>query len=638
MKDGFIRAAASSPEIKVGDCKFNRNSIFKAIDDAQVKQAALLVLPELCVTSYTCGDLFLQQHLLDSALSALMEICEHTKKKNMVVVAGLPISVDGLLYNCAAVIAGGELLGLVPKTYIPNYTEFYEQRYFAPAPAQNGIAVIDNKNYPFGQKLLFRCRELPKLVLGVEICEDLFATLSPSSSHSLFGATVIANPSASDEVAGKPRLRREIVAVQSAKSVCGYVYCNAPASESTTDVVYSAHNIIAENGTVLAESAPFCGGYAQTELDIGRIDSERRRLSSVRKGLCFTDNVGYKVIEFSLEPSDTDLSRKFRKLPFVPDSEHERKERCEEILNIQCAGLIKRLEHTGCKKVVIGISGGLDSTLALLVCCRAFDMMHKDRSDIITVSMPCYGTTNRTKSNAQRLCSFLETEYRLIDITKSVELHLSEIGHAKNVFDAAFENAQARERTQVLMDISNMCGGIVLGTGDLSEQALGWSTYNGDHMSMYAVNTSVPKTLVRHLVEQLADEAGEELRRVLHDILATPISPELIPSDGDKIEQKTEDIVGPYELHDFFLYYVVRWGFPPKKIFRLAKNAFEGEYEEETIKKWLTVFYKRFFSNQFKRSCVPDGPKVGSVSLSPRGDFKMPSDASAAIWLCELTD
>ncbi|MEG2083217.1 MAG: NAD(+) synthase, partial [Oscillospiraceae bacterium] len=527
----------------------------------------------------------------------------------------------------------GRVLGVVPKSYPPNFAEFYELRHFSKAPSENGIIEICGARVPFGTKVLFRCVNLPEFVLGIEICEDLFVTEPPSGRHSLAGATLIANPSASDELVCKARFRRDVVKIQSSRNVGAYIYCNAPQSESTTDSVFSAHNIIAENGVMLAESLPFKEGLCETEIDLSRLAFERRRSTSVR------DNAegDYIFVDFTLGVKKLELTRKFRRFPFIPSDSAECDERCEDILNIQSIGLARRIEHIGCRTAVLGVSGGLDSTLALLVTSRAFASLGRSARGIISVTMPCFGTTERTKSNAQKMCERLGVEFSSVDITASVKQHLTDIGHDGTTPDVTLENAQARERTQVLMDIANLRGGIVVGTGDLSELALGWCTYNGDQMSMYGVNASVPKTLVRHLVLHCAESCSDDrLRAVLLDVLDTPVSPELLPSDGNKVTQKTEAVVGPYELHDFFLYYAIRYGFPPRKILRLAALAFAGDYDEKTIKKWLAVFYRRFFNSQFKRSCSPDGPKVGSVALSPRGDWKMPSDASAALWLKEL--
>ncbi len=635
MQNGFIKVAAKSPDLRVGDCAYNVGRMIEAVGQAAARGVRLLVFPELAVTGYTCGDLLLQRALLQSAQRELARLCEATRGKNMVVLAGLPVQTGGRLYNCAAVLCEGELLGLVPKRYLPNDTEFYEGRHFSPAPdGAPGTALVCGREVPFGTNLLFACREIPELVLAAELCADLFVGLSPSEYHALAGATVIANLSASDELVSKPAFRRSLVAIQSAKTVSGYVYCSAGRTESTDDVVFSGHCMVAENGSILDEAAPFGSGYAETELDVQRLDAERRRLAAQRPD----PGRPYLRVPFSLRVQETALTRRINPYPFLPEGE-ERAERFDSILAIQCAGLRKRLEHTGAKKAVIGVSGGLDSTLALLVCCRTMREMGRPMTDVLGISMPCFGTTSRTKSNAEALCESLGTSFRTIDIAAAVSQHLADIGHDGKTADVAYENAQARERTQILMDIANAEGGLVIGTGDLSELALGWCTYNGDHMSMYAVNCSVPKTLVRHLVAYIADTGGNgALGAVLRDVLDTPVSPELLPSDGEQIVQKTEDIVGPYELHDFFLYCFVRFGYPPDKIYRLARYAFARQYDPQTIKKWLSAFLRRFFSQQFKRACVPGGPKVGSVSLSPRGDWRMPTDASSTLWMKELED
>ncbi len=632
MKDGFLKVAAASPSLRVADCDYNTAELIAAIDKAAGRGVRLLVLPELAVTSYSCEDLFLQSALLSAAKASLKKLAAATREKNLVAVVGLPLAVDGLLYNAAAVLCGGAVLGVVPKSFIPNYTEFYEARRFAGAPRENTAIELNGETVVFGAKQLFRCRELPEFVLGVEICEDLFTAISPCAWHAKAGATVVANPSASDELVTKPAFRRNLVAVQSAKTTCAYVYANAGPGESTNDVVFSAHDLIAENGALLAESRPFGEGWCETEIDLQRIANDRLRMTSVRGG---ERPAGYAVTEFSLALEETKLTREVAQRPFVPERGEERAERCEDILNIQCAALAKRLEHAHSDTAVIGVSGGLDSTLALLVTHRAFKAAGRPLSGILGISMPCFGTTSRTKSNAQKLCETLGVTFKEIDITQAVRVHLRDLGHDGATPDVTFENAQARERTQVLMDTANSRNGLVIGTGDLSELALGWCTYNGDHMSMYAVNCSVPKTLVRYLVRHIAD-GDAALKATLYDILDTPVSPELIPSDGKEMVQKTEEIIGPYELHDFFLYYCVRWGFAPKKILRLAVYAFAGVYEKDEIAKWLRLFYKRFFIHQFKRTCVPGGPKIGSVSLSPRGDWRMPADAVGALWQKEL--
>lgn len=633
MRDGFIKVAAASPMLEVANCGYNSDNIISAIDKAHKEGVAIIVFPELCITSYSCDDLFKQDVLLNAAYSSLLKICAATKGKEMVVVVGLPVNANGLQYNCAAVLCDGSVLGIVPKSYIPTYGEFYEKRHFKEAPKDNMVIDIKGMKIPFGTNLLFECREIKELVLAVEICEDLFATISPSSYHTLNGATIVANLSASDEVLGKASYRRSLIESQSGKCICAYIYSNANPSESTTDVVYSGHSIIAENGVILAESKPFESDNTETDIDLQRLVSDRRNQTSVRE---INRDREYIHVSFSLKEKKTELIRKISSHPFIPEDTEKLIERCNDIFDIQCTGLKKRMEHSKSRTAVIGISGGLDSTLTLLVTYRAFEMMGKQTKDIICISMPCFGTTKRTKDNAKKLSELLNTDFRVINISTAVKGHLKDIGHSGLEYDSAYENAQARERTQVLMDVANMTGGIVIGTGDLSEIALGWCTYNGDHMSMYAVNTSVPKTLIQYIVQNVADYRGGELKKVLYDILDTPISPELIPGDDGEIVQKTEDIVGPYELHDFFLYHFMRWGSTPKKIFRLTKYAFQGKYTDEQIKKWLTVFYKRFFVSQFKRSCSPNGPKVGSVALSPRGDWRMPSDASVSEWIKEI--
>ncbi|MEA5050425.1 MAG: NAD(+) synthase [Oscillospiraceae bacterium] len=632
MKDGFLKTVSASPDVRVADCAYNTRQIIACIGDAAARGARLLVLPELAITSYSCEDLFLQTALLGQATDSLLEIAAATKGKNIVVVVGLPVAVGGLLYNAAAALCGGEILGVVPKSFLPNYTEFYEGRRFAPAPEENRRIELGGRSVVFGAKQVFCCREMPDFKLAIEICEDMFVALSPCVWHTKAGATVVANPSASDEVVTKPDFRRKLVAIQSAKAGCAYVYCSAGPGESSNDVVFSAHDMIAENGSILAESPPFGEGWCETEIDLQRVMNDRLRTTSVRDG---NPPPGYDYTEFSLAVEDAVLTRHIDPRPFVPGDEAERASRCEEILHIQCAGLAKRVEHAHCASAVVGVSGGLDSTLALLVTCRTFAQMGRPATDVVGISMPCFGTTGRTKSNAQKLCETLGVTFREIDIGEAVRVHLRDLGHDGSTADVTFENAQARERTQLLMDTANRDNGLVIGTGDLSELALGWCTYNGDHMSMYAVNCSVPKTLVRYLVRYIAD-GDASLRAVLYDILDTPVSPELIPSDGEHMVQKTEDIIGPYELHDFFLYYCVRWGFSPRKILRLAVGAFAGVYEKAEIEKWLKLFYKRFFTHQFKRTCVPGGPKVGSVALSPRGDWRMPADAAGALWLRAL--
>jgi NAD+ synthase (glutamine-hydrolysing) len=594
--------------------------------------AKVVVFPELCITGYTCGDLFWQEKLLSAAKEELIRIAEESKAYDAIFFVGLPYEIHGKLYNTAAAVSGGKILGLVPKTNIPNYNEFYEQRYFTSGSYVSGETVtIDGEEIPVDTDLIFVCQKMPKLKLAVEICEDLWVPQPPSIAHVLSGATVIVNLSASDEVTGKADYRRELVAGQSARLVCGYIYASAGDGESTQDVVYSGHNIIAENGRLLAESKHFTNEPVYAEVDVERLEADRRRMST------FVTESTHTFVEFDLTVGLTELTRNVERTPFVPGNPAERSRRCEEILSIQAMGLKKRLEHTNSPCAVVGISGGLDSTLALLVTVRAFELLGRGKSDILAVTMPGFGTTDRTYDNAVQLVHSLGATLLEVDIRDAVRVHFRDIGQDETVHDVTYENGQARERTQILMDLANQRGGLVIGTGDLSELALGWATYNGDHMSMYAVNASVPKTLVRHLVRYYADSCGDVvLSAVLYDILDTPVSPELLPPEDGQISQKTEDIVGPYELHDFFLYQMLRFGFPPSKVYRLACVAFDGMYEKDYILKWEKVFYRRFFAQQFKRSCLPDGPKVGTVAVSPRGDLRMPSDACVQIWMDEL--
>lgn len=638
MRDGFVKVAAVTPDIKVADCRYNMESIKKEISRCRKEAVKIAVFPELCITGYTCGDLFLQDILLEEAKKALWALVEYSKGCDMICFVGLPVMKNARLYNVCAVFCNGELLGMVPKRNIPNYSEFYELRHFEPGNEDVSEIKLTGYDAPvlFGGNILFECRGVPGLTIGVEICEDMWMPQPPSGEHALAGATVIVNPSASDETTGKDIYRKSLVLNQSARLLAGYIYADAGEGESSTDLVFSGHNIIAENGTCVSESKRFANSVIISELDIGKLVSERRRMTSFK----FTDECesGYEKVEFELNTEDTVLTRKIDNAPFVPGNKAERDKRCNEIFAIQAMGLKKRLVHTGCKYAVIGISGGLDSSLALLVTAKAFDEVGIDRANICAVTMPCFGTTDRTYNNAVKLVQSLSATLMEVDIKEAVLRHFSDIGQDLSVRDVTYENCQARERTQVLMDIANKLGGMVIGTGDMSELALGWATYNGDHMSMYGVNCSVPKTLVRYLVSYYAEEAQDNiLKEVLFDILDTPVSPELLPPEDGKISQKTEDIVGPYELHDFFLYYVMRFGYTPSKIFRLAVYAFTGIYDKETIFKWLNTFYRRFFAQQFKRSCLPDGPKVGSVALSPRGDWRMPSDASVQAWLLDLS-
>ena len=633
MKDGYIKVAAITPKIVVADPVYNGTVICEKMDEAMEAGAQVMVFPELCITGYTCGDLFWQELLLARAKEQLLKIAEHTKDRNGLVFVGLPITWNGKLYNAAAAVSGGKVLGLVPKTFIPNHNEFYEARYFSPGMEEPvSVELSERCIVPMGSELLFCTPTMPELMIAAEICEDLWTPDPPSSSHAMAGANLIVNLSASDEVTGKAQYREELVKTQSARLFCGYVYASAGDGESTQDVVYSGHNLIAEGGIILAASERFSNETVYGEIDIRKLNAERRRMSTFH-----TEEWDYVHLSFDLRPADISLTRFVDPAPFVPSDLQQREKRCEEILSIQSMGLKKRLEHTGCKCAVVGISGGLDSTLALLVTVRAFDMLGLERSGIFGVTMPGFGTTDRTYENAVQMIKRVGATFLEVDIKESVRVHFTDIGQEETVHDVTYENSQARERTQILMDIANKNNGMVIGTGDMSELALGWATYNGDHMSMYGVNASVPKTLVRHLVRYYADVCDEaELSAVLLDVLDTPVSPELLPPEDGKISQKTEDIVGPYELHDFYLYYMLRFGFAPGKIFRLAKIAFDGIYDAETILKWMKVFYRRFFSQQFKRSCLPDGPKVGSVAVSPRGDLRMPSDASVSIWMREL--
>ena len=633
MKYGFVKVAAATPHIRVGDVRFNTNEIIQKIRKADELGAELLVFPELCVCGYTCGDLFGQDVLLQGALSALKEISLATKGLQMLIFVGVPLRANGVLYNCAAAVNDGQVIAFVPKSNLPNYAEFYEKRNFQPYRGETLSIAFDGREVPFGNRILFRSVSDEDFTVAAEICEDLWVPNPPSVSHALAGANIIINLSASDETTGKADYRRLLIRSQSAKTVSAYVYADAGDGESTTDMVFSGHNIISENGEILAESKLFENSITISEVDVRKLSFERRRINT------FYDPhelFGYKIIPFRAAAKSEKLTRTISKWPFVPGNEADREKRAELILSMQSAGLRSRIAHTKAGSAVIGISGGLDSSLALLVAVRTFDSLQMDRRNIIAVTMPCFGTTDKTFNNSLRLMRSLGVTSRTVEIAESVRLHFKDIGHDEQVKNAAYENAQARMRTMVLMDIANDEGGLVVGTGDLSELALGWATYNGDHMSMYGVNASVPKTLVKYLIQSEAARIGGETGEVLRDILNTEISPELLPPEKGKISQKTEEIVGPYELHDFFLYYAIRWGFPPRKIYYLAKAAFKREYDAVTLKKWLKNFYQRFFSQQFKRSCLPDGVKIGSVSLSPRGDWRMPSDASAALWLDEI--
>ena len=634
MHQGFIKVAAATPRIRVADVEFNARSITAIMEQAAGFGVKLLTLPELCLTGYTCGDLFLQDTLLDGAHRALESVLAATRDLDMLTLLGLPVSVEGNVYNCAAAICRGQVLALIPKANLPEYGEFYERRQFTPAPEGRLHARIAGADVPLDRRVILRCAELPELAVGVEICEDLWVPDTPSVGLAAAGATVICNLSASDETIGKADYRRLLVKSKSGSLVAGYIYADAGDGESTTDMVFAGHNMIAENGSLLAESELFKNGLTASELDVSRLVFERRRMHT---RACAPRD--YAEIPFSLTPEVTALTRFISPHPFIPGDAQALDRRCETILRMQAAGLAKRIEHAHARSAVVGISGGLDSSLALIVAVRAMDALGRDRRDVKAITMPCFGTTQRTKSNAERLTELLGAELMRIDITRSVRQHFADIGQSEDVLDVTYENSQARERTQVLMDVANRTGGLVVGTGDLSELALGWATYNGDHMSMYGVNASVPKTLIRHIVRYAALDAGEGvLRDTLLDILATPVSPELLPARDGEISQVTEDLVGPYELHDFFLYYALRWGYPPRKVLRMAEHALGDVYDRATILKWLRTFYRRFFQQQFKRSCLPDGPKIGSVALSPRGDLRMPSDACADVWLRELDE
>ena len=632
MKDGFVSVACGTPKLRLADCNYNAEQTFTLMRKAEKAGAKVLVLPELGLTGYSCGDLFYQDTLLRASEEALSTVLAATRNLEVVTAVGMPLRVNNKLYNCAVIIQKGTVLGVVPKTHLPNYGEFYEKREFATAPEENGTVTLLGKSVPFGNKLVFRCANMPDLALGFEVCEDMWAPCSPAVDLTAAGATVIGNLSASNDIIGKDSYRRQLVTMQSAKLLCGYVYTSAGEGESSSDVVFGAHQMIAENGTMLAERR-FDGGLLVSEVDVQKLCYERRRTQM------FDKTPAVWEVPFSLTLSETKLTRYVAPQPFVPEGKEDRDARCREILLIASLGLKQRLEHTGAKTAVVGLSGGLDSTLAVLITGLAMKMLDRPMTDIVAVTMPCFGTTDRTKNNAVILAERMGATLKTVDISASVRSHFKDIGHDMEDHSVTFENGQARERTQVLMDIANQTGGLVIGTGDLSELALGWCTYNGDHMSMYGVNCSIPKTLVRHLVGYLARDNAEkdqELHDVLEDILDTPVSPELLPAVQGKISQKTEDLVGPYELHDFFLYYMLRWGFSPAKIYRLAVYALGKQYSRGVILKWLKTFYRRFFTQQFKRNCVPDGPKIGSVAMSPRGDWRMPSDAKWTLWQAEL--
>lgn len=635
MKDGFIKVAAITPNVKVADVDYNCQEIVKRIQEAAEKDAKVMVFPELSITGYTCQDLFLQDALLEAAKCGLTTIKNYSRNIDGIIFVGLPLDFNGKLYNVAAAISSGKIQGIVPKIYLPNYSEFYEARHFMSGKDIQTTIAIEGEEIPFGTNQIFTCEDMPSLRIAVELCEDLWVPNPPSVNHCLEGANVIVNLSASDQIIGKARYRRNLVNSQSARLVCGYIYTSAGPSESTQDVVYSGHNIISENGKILSESELFGEEMTVSEIDTKYLEAERRKMTTYQTSQ--NNENRYVYTNFTLEIIETNLTRIIEPKPFVPSMIAERELRSNEILTIQAMGLKKRLEHIGCKRAVIGISGGLDSTLALLVTAKAFDYLGLDRKGIVAVTMPGFGTTDRTYDNAVRLIKEIGATFKEVSIVNAVEQHFNDIEQDPNNHDVTYENSQARERTQILMDIANKENGIVIGTGDLSELALGWATYNGDHMSMYAVNVSIPKTLVRYLVQYYADTCEKDvLSKTLYNVLDTPVSPELLPPTKGEISQKTEDLVGPYELHDFFIYHMLRLQESPAKIYRLAKIAFTNQYSDEEILKWEKIFCKRFFAQHFKRSCLPDGPKVGSVAVSPRGDLRMPSDASAAMWLKEL--
>ena len=633
MKYGFVKVASATPEIRVADCAYNTDAVLTLWQQADKEGCQLVVFPELVLTGSTCGDLFLHQTLLDGALAGLKKLTEESKDLNAVAVIGMPLMHQGKLYNCAAIVQNGDVLSIVPKSVIGS------ARQFTAAPEKNttysdALFPIGMGEALFGTKQVFSCESIPEFTFSVVFEDDLLTPLPPSAFHAVAGANIMVCLSASNEIVGKAAHRRQMIAGQSAQLLCGYVTACAGAGESTTDLVFSGHNVIAENGTVLAESDLFSTGLTISEIDAAKLAQERRKSNAFP--LHKEDPIYYQVV-FSSESAITPLTRIIEPLPFIPSDRAELAKRCELILSIQAQGLKKRIVHSCANKAVIGISGGLDSTLALLVAARAMDLLDRPRTDIVAVTMPCFGTTSRTRSNAELLCQELGVTFRTVDIGNTVKAHFADIGHDFNDHSVTFENGQARERTQVLMDIANQVNGLVVGTGDLSELALGWATYNGDHMSMYGVNGGIPKTLVRHIVRHVADTTDNKtLSSTLLDILDTPVSPELLPAKDGEIAQKTEDLVGPYELHDFFLYYAVRWAFSPAKIYYLAQTAFAGQYDNATILHWLRTFFRRFFTQQFKRSCLPDGPKVGSVGLSPRGDWQMPSDAVSALWLAKI--
>ena len=638
-KQGFVRVGAVVPKLKVADTEFNCNEIIEQIEIASNNKIQIAIFPELCITGYTCQDLFEQDTLLEEAEKSLSKILDYTNNLDIICIIGMPIKQENQLFNTAVVIQKGEILGVVPKTFIPNYGEFYEKRWFASSKNANKkeIEMLGQK-VPFGIDLLFKDKENNEICFGIEICEDIWAVEPPSNKLALLGANIIFNLSASNEVIGKKEYRRELVKMQSAKTISGYVYCSSGVNESTSDVVFSGESMIFENGSCLTNNQrfDFKSNMIFTEIDTKRLANDRRKNISFMGD---SVDLEYREIKINIPDNIEDLTREYSKTPFVPEDKKKISEICEEILNIQSYGLAKRLLHTNINKTIIGISGGLDSTLAFLVIIKAYEILNLPKENIIAITMPGFGTTSRTHNNSMKLINEYGATFREINITKSSLQHFEDIGHDKNIKDVTYENAQARERTKILMDIANKENGLVVGTGDLSELALGWCTYNGDHMSMYSVNASIPKTLVKYIIKWVADNSKEECKNIINDILDTPISPELLPPDENgNIEQKTEEQVGPYILQDFFLYHFLRYGAEPKKIYMLACKTFKEDFKEEQIKHWLQVFIKRFFTQQFKRNCMPDGPKVGSVSLSPRGDLRMPSDASCNIWLNNLNN
>lgn len=645
MKYGFVKTACASPRLKVADCNFNSEQIICAAKDAAKNGASVIVFPELSITGYTCGDLFFQRTLQNASEVQLKRIISETAKLDSVIFVGLPVPRAEGIYNCAAAIKGGELLALFAKSYLPNYGEFYERRHFTPFQQNMNTQFIDFAGFeevPFGTDILIQDEKDSAITIGCELCEDLWVPVPPSSRHILAGATIIANLSGGNEIIGKADYRRSLVKSHSARSLCVYLYANAGLDESTQDMVFAGHNLISENGTLLAESSLFSSETIYADIDVERLCQERRRTTSFgfsANNNTFNSNYVIVQIKMNVEKAAGEFSRYVDPHPFVPSDKDKRTQRCLEVITLQAQGLAKRLRHINCQSAVIGLSGGLDSTLALLITCRAFDLCGIERSKVTAITMPCFGTTDRTYNNACSLAKECGATLKEVPIADAVRQHFADLGHDESLHDVTYENCQARERTQVLMDYANKTNGIVIGTGDLSELALGWCTYNGDHMSMYGVNSSIPKTLVRYLVQWFAeaseDAKNEKLASVLKDILDTPVSPELLPPKEGVISQVTEDLVGPYELHDFYLYYLLRFGFSPAKIYFLAQNA-NLPYGKDVILKWLKTFYRRFFTQQFKRSCMPDGAKVGTINLSPRGDWRMPSDAVYSAWNEEL--